>query len=164
MAFVRRPVDDPTLLTELVAVDDVVAVLPDDHPLAAQQSIPLAALAGDAWVVPPASASRACREMLLADCGHSGFGRRSARRRLHLRPLSASSLPEPVCPCCRRDPTRFPVKASARCRLKGEESVVVMAWREDRRTPIASIFMSLARQIAHPDGVGQSGAGRPRSH
>lgn len=73
MAFVRRPVDDPTLLTELVAVDDVVAVLPDDHPLAAEQSIPLAALAKDAWVVPPASASRAYREMLIADCSRSGF-------------------------------------------------------------------------------------------
>ena len=46
--------------------------------------------------------------------------------------------------------------------IQGEESVVVMAWREDRRTPIASIFMSLARQIAHPGAPSQSGAGRPR--
>ncbi len=36
VAFVRRPVDDPSLLTELVLVDDVVAVLPEDHPLAGQ--------------------------------------------------------------------------------------------------------------------------------
>lgn len=86
VAFVRRPVDDPTLLTELVAVDDVVAVLPDDHPLAAQQSIPLAALAKDAWVVPPASASRAYREMLLADAAAAALSRRSLPRRRHPRP------------------------------------------------------------------------------
>jgi DNA-binding transcriptional LysR family regulator len=162
VAFVRRPVDDPTLLTELVAVDDVVAVLPDDHPLAAQQSIPLAALAEDAWVVPPASASRAYREMLFADCSRSGFeptigaeaatpeaiiGLVAAGTGVSMLPKGSHSLPrEGVC--------TVPIQ--------GEESVVVMAWREDRRTPIASIFMSFARQIAHPDGVSQSGAGRPR--
>ena len=43
VAFVRRPVDDPTLLTELVLVDEMVAVLPDDHPLAGERSIPLSA-------------------------------------------------------------------------------------------------------------------------
>lgn len=162
VAFVRRPIDDPMLLTELVAVDDVVAVLPDDHPFAGQQSIPLAALAKDAWVVPPASASRAYRELFLADCGRSGFeptvgaeaatpeaiiGLVAAGAGVSMLPKGSHSLPrEGVC--------TVPIQ--------GEESVVVMAWREDRRTPIASIFMSLARQIAHPDGVSQSGTGRPR--
>jgi DNA-binding transcriptional LysR family regulator len=69
VAFVRRPVDDPTLLTELVAVDDVVAALPDNHPLAARP-------------------------------------------------------------------------------IQGEESVVVMAWREDRRTPVVTAFMHFTREIA----------------
>ncbi len=164
VAFVRRPVDDPTLLTELVAVDDVVAVLPDDHPLAAQQSIPLAALAGDAWVVPPASASRAYREMFLADCYRSGFeptiSAEAATPEAIIGLVAAgtgvSMLPKGSHSLSREGVCTVPVQ--------GEESVVVMAWREDRRTPIASIFMSLARQIAHPDGVGQSGAGRPRSH
>jgi DNA-binding transcriptional LysR family regulator len=162
VAFVRRPVDDPTLLTELVAVDDVVAVLPYNHPLAAQQSIPLAALAKDAWVVPPASVSRAYREMLLADCSRSGFepmisaeaatpeaitGLVAAGNGVSMLPKGSHSLPrEGVC--------TVPIQ--------GEESVVVMAWREERRTPIASIFMSLARQIAHPDGVSQSKVDRPR--
>jgi DNA-binding transcriptional LysR family regulator len=162
VAFVRRPVDDPRLLTELVAVDDVVAVLPADHPLAARQSIPLAALAKEAWVVPPASASRAYRELLLADCSRSGFepmisaeattpeaiiGLVAAGTGVSMLPKGSHSLPrEGVC--------TVPIQ--------GEESVVVMAWREDRRTPIASIFMSLARQVAHPDAISQSGASSPR--
>jgi DNA-binding transcriptional LysR family regulator len=149
VAFVRRPVDDPTLLTEIVAVDDVVAVLPDDHPLAAQRSIPLAALAEEAWVVPPAVVSRAYREMLLADCSRSGFepmigaeaatpdaiiGLVAAGTGVSMLPKGSHSLPrEGVC--------TVPIQ--------GEESVVVMAWRENRRTPPVSEFMRLMRQIAH---------------
>ncbi len=32
--------------------------------------------------------------------------------------------------------------------IRGEESVVVMAWREDRRTPAVTAFMRFTREIA----------------
>jgi DNA-binding transcriptional LysR family regulator len=151
VAFVRRPVDDPMLLTEPVAVDDVVAVLPDDHQLAAQQSIPLAALAEEAWVVPPASASRAYREMLLADCGRSDFepviGAEAATPEA-ITGLVAAGIGVSMLP---KGSHSLPRKGVCTVPIQGQESVVVMAWREDRRTPVASIFMSLARQIAHLD-------------
>jgi DNA-binding transcriptional LysR family regulator len=162
VAFVRRPIDDPTLLTELVAVDDVVAVLPDDHPLAAQQSIPLAALAEEAWVVPPASASKAYRELFLAGCGRSGFeptitveaATPEAITGLVAAGAGVSMLPKGSHSLSREGVCTVPIQ--------GEESVVVMAWRENHRTPIASIFMSLVRQIADPDCVDQSKVGRSR--
>ena len=151
LAFVRRPVDDPRLRTELVAVDDVVAVLPDGHPLAARQLIPLAALAEEAWVVPPASASKAYREVLLADCRRSGFeptisaeaatpeaiiGLVAAGTGVSMLPKGSHALPrEGVC--------TVPIQ--------GEKSVVVMAWREDRRTPVATTFIGITRQIARSD-------------
>lgn len=53
----------------------------------------------------------------------------------------------------------LPRKGVCTVPIQDEESVVVMAWREDRRTPVASIFMGLARQVAHPDVASQSGAG-----
>lgn len=151
VAFVRRPVDDPTLLTELVMVDEVVAVLPDDHPLSGEQSIPLSALAGDPWVMPSTSVSRALRETFVADCGRSGFeptigteaatpeaiiGLVASGAGVSMLPKGSHSLP--------RDGVRT-------VPIQGEESVVVMAWREDRRTPVASAFMQLMRQITRAE-------------
>ena len=152
VAFVRRPVDDPTLLTELVLVDEVVAVLPDDHPLAGERSIPLSALAEDAWVVP------CC-------IGLEGFPG-DVRRRLQPQRLRADDRRRGVYAgghyWCRRLRSRcldvaegiaysLPRDGVCTVPIQGEESVVVMAWREDRRTPLASAFMHLMRQIAHPD-------------
>lgn len=149
VAFARKPVDDPMLLTEPVIVDDMLAVLPDGHPLGGEESIPLSALMHDAWVVAPASVSRASREMFLADCDRSGFeptivaeastpeaiiGLVAAGHGVSTLPRGSHSLPrEGVC--------TVPIQ--------GEKSVVVMAWREDRRSPSASEFIRLVRQIAH---------------
>jgi DNA-binding transcriptional LysR family regulator len=149
VAFMRRPVDDPALLTESVAVDDVVAVLPDDHPLAARQSIPLVALAEDAWVIPPASTSTAYREMLLADCSRSGFEPTiGAEASTHeaITALVAAGIGVSILP---KRSHWLPREGVCTVPIQDEESVVVMAWREDRRTPVASIFMGLAREIAH---------------
>jgi DNA-binding transcriptional LysR family regulator len=162
VAFVRRPVDDPTLLTEVLEVDDVVAVLPEDHPLAAQRSIPLAALAQEAWVVPPVSASRAYRETLLADCSRSGFEPMvgaEAETPEAITCLVAAGIGVSILP---KGSRALPRDGVCTVPIQGKESVVVMAWREDRRTPIASIFMSLAREIIHPDLANLASHGQPR--
>jgi DNA-binding transcriptional LysR family regulator len=151
VAFVRRPVDDPALLTEPVMVDDVVAVLPDDHPLSGEDSIPLCSLAHDAWVIAPASVSRASREIFLADCGRSGFEPAIG---------AEASTPEAIIGlvACGVGVSMVPKGSHSLPRdgvctvpIEGEESVVVMAWREDRRTPPASDFMRLVRQLARSD-------------
>jgi DNA-binding transcriptional LysR family regulator len=150
VAFVRRPVDDPTLLTELVMVDDVVAVLPDDHPLSGEKSIPLRALARDVWVVTPVSVSRAFRELFLADCSRSGFeptiGAEASTPEAIIG-LVASGAGVSMLP---KGSHSLPRNGVCTVPIQGEESVVVMAWREDRRTPPASAFMRLMRQIARP--------------
>ncbi len=45
VAFMRRPVDGNTLIYEIVLTEKIVVVLPMDHPLAALERVPLAALA-----------------------------------------------------------------------------------------------------------------------
>jgi DNA-binding transcriptional LysR family regulator len=148
VAFVRSPVDDPTLLTELVTVDDVVAVVPDAHPLAGQRSIALSALAGDAWVVPAQSISKAFRAMFLADCHRSGFEPRIAAEASTSEAiigLVASGVGVSMLPRRSRSLARDGVCTIP---IRGEESVVVMAWRQGRRTALASGFMRVMREIA----------------
>ncbi|MGA8364610.1 MAG: LysR substrate-binding domain-containing protein [Solirubrobacteraceae bacterium] len=150
VAFAHRPVDDPTLLTEPVGVDDVVAVLPDDHSLSGEQSIPLSALAQDAWVLAPVSMSRTSREMFLANCSRSGFMptiRAEASTPEAIIGLVAAGLGVSMVP---KGSHSLPRDGVCTVPIQGQESVVVMVWREDRRTPPASDFMRLMREIAHP--------------
>jgi DNA-binding transcriptional LysR family regulator len=150
VAFVRRPVDDPTLLTELVMVDEVVAVLPDNHALSGEPAIPLKALATDAWVVTPVSVSMAFRDLFLADCSRSGFEPKigaEASTPEAIIGLVASGAGVSMLP---KGSHSLPRDGVSTVPIQGEESVVVMAWRENRRTSLASAFMGMMRQIAHP--------------
>jgi DNA-binding transcriptional LysR family regulator len=161
VAFVRRPVDDPTLLTEPVTVDDVVAVLPDDHPLSGEESIPLCALARDAWVIAPASVSRASLEVFLADCERVGFKPSIAQEAstpeaiigLVAAGLGVSTLP--------RGSHSLPREGVCTVQIEDKKSAVVMAWSEDRRTSAASDFMRLVRQITSTGRSRHATAGSP---
>jgi DNA-binding transcriptional LysR family regulator len=55
LAILRQPVGFPDLVHEPVLVEPRVAVLPDDHPLAARDHVRLAELFGEPWVVSTSS-------------------------------------------------------------------------------------------------------------
>ena len=64
---------DPSVVARLVARDEIGAVLPLDHPLAREKSIPLQSLAGDDFISPPTDGSSSMTEVLLASCMAAGF-------------------------------------------------------------------------------------------
>ncbi|WP_394427626.1 LysR family transcriptional regulator [Streptomyces sp. SGAir0957] len=53
--------------------EPLVAVLPSTHPLAAETSVPLRALAGESFVMHPARPQSAMYERVLAACARAGF-------------------------------------------------------------------------------------------
>ena len=74
LAFVGLP-ENPaaSVLTRLVASEEIGAVLPLDHPLAGKESIPLRSLAGDDFISPPLDGSSSMTEVMLASCLAAGF-------------------------------------------------------------------------------------------
>lgn len=74
LAFVGMPESPvPSVTARLVAREAIGAVLPLDHPLAHEQSIPLQSLAGDDFISPPTDGSSSMTEVLLASCMAAGF-------------------------------------------------------------------------------------------
>lgn len=74
LAFVGLPESPvPSVTTRLVAREEIGAVLPLDHPLAQEGSIPLTSLAGDDFITPPMDGSSAMTEVMLASCMAAGF-------------------------------------------------------------------------------------------
>jgi DNA-binding transcriptional LysR family regulator len=148
VAFLRRPVDDRTLSTEPVRIDEMVAVMPDDHPLCHEESIPLSALATEDWVITPSSVSRAKREIFFADCGCSGFEPAVGAEAFSAEAvvgLVASGAGVAMLP---KGSNSLRCEGVCSVPIQNQESVMVMAWREDRRTPAITAFMRLTREIA----------------
>ncbi len=69
-------------------LDDYFDVLvPDTHPLAGKEFVPLAELAGDDWIVPDQSCT--CRQHTLAACGKAGFTPNIAHNALEWHAIAA---------------------------------------------------------------------------
>lgn len=74
LAFVGLPESPaPMVATRLVAREEIGAVLPLDHELAQEKSIPLQRLAGDDFISPPTDGSSSMTEVMLAACMAAGF-------------------------------------------------------------------------------------------
>ncbi|WP_285248353.1 LysR family transcriptional regulator [Pseudarthrobacter sp. efr-133-R2A-89] len=74
LAFVGLPeAPVPSVVTRLVASEEIGAVLPLDHPLAGESSISLRSLASDDFISPPLDGSSSMTEVMLAACLAAGF-------------------------------------------------------------------------------------------
>jgi DNA-binding transcriptional LysR family regulator len=65
------PGDDPRATRIPLRADPLLALLPCDHPLAGRKHVPLAGLANDHWIAPPAG--WLCEQIILAGCQTAGF-------------------------------------------------------------------------------------------
>ncbi|HEU5158469.1 MAG TPA: LysR substrate-binding domain-containing protein [Streptosporangiaceae bacterium] len=73
ISFVRVPFDDHNLCCEPVYEEPVVVALPSDHPLAALEAVPLAALCDEAFVMIPRSQEPELHDYYIALCQEAGF-------------------------------------------------------------------------------------------
>jgi DNA-binding transcriptional LysR family regulator len=73
ISFVRVPFDEHGLCCEPVYEEPVVVALPSDHPLAALEAVPLAALCDEAFVLIPRSQEPELHDYYIALCQEAGF-------------------------------------------------------------------------------------------
>lgn len=76
VGLLRTPPVHDLLQTLPVARESLLAVLPEDHPLASEESIPLAALADEDFVFPPRRLSPAIHDRVIDLCRRAGFSPR----------------------------------------------------------------------------------------
>lgn len=73
VGFVRMPVDDEALIFETVYREPVVAVLPEDHPLASREKVPIKMLANEPFVMVPRSREPGAHDHYVSLCREAGF-------------------------------------------------------------------------------------------
>ncbi|WP_243382306.1 LysR substrate-binding domain-containing protein [Geothrix alkalitolerans] len=73
VGLLRPPIHEPGLATTTVLREPLVAVLPADHRLAGRPRIPLAALAGDPFIMIPRSHGLGILDLVMGACLAAGF-------------------------------------------------------------------------------------------
>lgn len=73
VAFVRDAETDERLHVEPIAREALLIALSPDHPLAARSRVPLAALAGEPWVMFPRAIAPRLHEHVMQMCREAGF-------------------------------------------------------------------------------------------
>jgi DNA-binding transcriptional LysR family regulator len=147
-AGLTRPplIDD--LATEVVLSEPVAAVLPAGHPLAAAESLELADLADEPWVLTPRSSWEPWHQKYDRDFAAAGFMPQVVQRGTSVQSLLALVA-------AGVGVTRLPLSARtlrdtgvAFVPLRGESADVVVAWIDDRPRPGVDALRALIRTLA----------------
>jgi DNA-binding transcriptional LysR family regulator len=148
-AGLTRPplVDD--LATEVVLSEPVAAVLPAGHRLAGAESLELADLADESWVLTPRSSWEPWHQKYDRDFAAAGFMPQIAQRGTSVQSLLALVA-------AGVGVTRLPLSARSLrdtgvtfVPLRGDSANVVVAWIDDHHGPGVDALRALIQELAH---------------
>ena len=159
VGFVRTSLDDPTLSAELVRREPLMVVLPDDHPLGRQRSIPLKALAREPFVMFPRARGPAFFDQLMALCGRAGFTPRIVQEaaQLDIVSLVAAGFGVTLMPSSMRNFRRPGV--AFRPIVGAPQVELLIVWRQQNLSRALHNFVDLVRVM----GVNQQHRSRSNS-
>jgi DNA-binding transcriptional LysR family regulator len=148
-AGLTRPPLLDDLATEVVLSEPVAAVLPAGHRLAAAESLELADLADEPWVLTPRASWEPWHQKYDRDFATAGFMPQIAQRGTSVQSLLALVA-------AGVGVTRLPLSARslrdtgvAFVPLRGETADVVVAWIDDRPRPGVDSLRALIQKLAH---------------
>lgn len=147
VGLVREPPDDPALASARILDEELVAVLPAAHELAAAPAVPLTALAGEPFVLLPRAAGPGLYDRIAGLCAEAGFVPQVAQHAVEWQTVAAlveAGLGVSVAPAgirrIRLDGVATPPLAPV-----GARTEVAVSWRRDDRDPLVHQFVELAR-------------------
>jgi DNA-binding transcriptional LysR family regulator len=73
VGFVRAPLGNATLVFETVRREPIVVILPEGHPLADEEEVPLKALANEPFIMVPRRREPAVYDLFISSCRGAGF-------------------------------------------------------------------------------------------
>jgi DNA-binding transcriptional LysR family regulator len=147
VGFVRSAVDDPALGAELVRRESLMVVLPDDHRLAAQRTIPLEALKDEPFVMFPRARGPAFFDQLMGLCHAAGFTPQIEQEapQLDIISMVAAGFGVSIMPSSMRNFRRPGLSFRA---IAGAPQVELsIVWRHQNLSPALHKFLDLVRVL-----------------
>ena len=151
LGLLRPPVNDRDLRTEVLHSEPLVAVLPDTHPLAGADAVPLERLAGEPFVTYPSHFRSVVHDAVEDACAAHGFEPRAAHEVAETATLVsfvAAGLGVSLVPASVQNMT---VRGAVYRPLSEDTTRVelAVAWRHDDERPVlAQALDVIRRQLA----------------
>lgn len=155
VGFLRAPVPS-TLASRILFDEPLVAVLPEEHPLAGSPSVALADLAGENFVSYPARQGSSLRDTALQACASVGFAPRIAQEApdtYTVVALVGAAVGVALLPASAE---RLQLEGVVFRPVTGADVAVpiALAWRRDDPSPVLAGFLDVAARILPTPGTG----------
>jgi DNA-binding transcriptional LysR family regulator len=167
IGFVRPPISDPALRSEVIVREPLVVALPPKHRLAAKSRISLSALVNEAFVLPPRDVVPVFHDAVLRLCREAGFVPHAPHEADHLQMIVAmvgSGAGVGLVPVGARKFTQHRVVYRP-LDPAPDDLEISIAWRKADESPTISAFVTeVRRAFAHrpAKGAGRARPPRPR--
>ncbi len=150
VAFIWRPTaDSDGVSTEPLVDEDTLIVLPTGHALGNSASAPLAALAGETFVLFPRALNPSGYDSIIAACQRAGFSPvlgQEAPQVVSVMPLVAAGLGVSIVP---RSASRILVDGVGFLSIEGDapRMEISLAYRRHDRSAVVQNFVAVARAV-----------------
>lgn len=159
VGFVRAPMEESSLDSEVVRREPLVAALPAAHPLAASKRIDLASLAGEPFILFPRWRGPGFFDYIVGLCRAAGFSPRIAYEAAQLDILSlvAGGMGVSIVPSSIRAVRRAGI--AFRPIVGNPSADLLVAWRAPEPSPVVREFVAIVQKM----GMGQSKLRSPKT-
>ncbi|MDR8413465.1 LysR family transcriptional regulator [Nonomuraea sp. 3-1Str] len=147
VGLLREPPEADGLVAEPILSEGFVAVLPSGHPLAARRAVPVAALAGEPFVLPPREAAPTVHDRIAGLCRAAGFEPRAGQRAVEWQTVCAlvgAGLGVSLAPASVRG-IRLAGVTYRGISPRGARTTVAACHRRDDPNPLLARFLHTAR-------------------
>ena len=149
IAFVRPPVSDHSLMSEVVIREALVVALPPKHRLVSRSRLPLSALGNELFILPPHDVVPVFHDAVLKACRAAGFIPHAPHEADHLHMvlgLVAAGAGVALVPASARKIQHDQVTYRA-LHPPPEKLETALAWRRDDKSPALAEFITTARRV-----------------
>jgi DNA-binding transcriptional LysR family regulator len=166
VAFVRPPVSDAALRSEVIVREPLVVALPPRHRLARKSRIPLPTLANEPFVLPPRDVVPVFHDAVLRLCREAGFVPHAPHEADHLQmiiAMVAAGAGVALVPSGARKFTHHRVVYRP-LHPAPDDLDISIAWRKDDDSPTVSAFVTELRQALAQQPRISTAPARDRRH
>jgi len=153
LGVVRLPVTDPALASQVILRESLLAILPDTHPLAQQEQIPLQALSQESFILYPRAEGPVIYDTIVSYCRQAGFSPivvQEASEGLIMNGLVASGIGVALRIGELRDVASL--QGSGIVMKPISDAIppweMALIWRKDDTSPVLQRFLAVARHLS----------------
>jgi DNA-binding transcriptional LysR family regulator len=149
VGFVRPTLNEPALRFETILREPLMAVLPEAHPLARLERVPLESLAGEGFVIFPRQLGPGLFARIVAACGRAGFAPEIVQEAVEQTTIvslvavgmGVSLLPASI------EYLRWPGVACRPLTEGTPDIEMALAWRGGDTSPVLGCFLEVVRGV-----------------